>query len=173
MRSTWGVGTTRGRGGGTGWSWGEWRRGCGVARVGGWAKRRLPEYMVPSAFVMVEELPLLPNGKVDRKRLPKWRPKWSGVKGERGREYVAPRTEVEWELTGIWEELLGVERVGVEEDFFELGGHSLLATQLVSRVRERLHVELPLRELFVEPTVSALAEAIERASTRPQAPPIR
>jgi acyl carrier protein len=88
-------------------------------------------------------------------------------------EYVMPRTEVEWELTRLWQEVLGVERVGVRDNFFELGGHSLLATQLVSRVRERFEVELPLRELFAEPTVGGLAEAIGRASARPQAPPIR
>ena len=115
---------------------------------------RLPEYMVPSALVFLEALPLTPNGKVDRKALPA---------PERGIEAAstAPRTPVEELVAGIWCAVLGLERVGREEHFFELGGHSLLAVQVVSRVREVLGVELPVRRLFEAPTLGALALRIE------------
>src|SRR5215831_9598322 len=120
---------------------------------------RLPEYMVPWAIVTLKELPLTANGKVDRRRLPKVESAGAGV-----REYEAPRTAVQEILCGVWSELLHVERVGIHDSFFELGGHSLLATRLVSRVRRSLHVELPLRKLFEEPTVAGLAQAIEEQS---------
>jgi amino acid adenylation domain-containing protein len=122
-------------------------------------RERLPEYMVPSVFVVLERLPLTANGKVDRRALPA--PEEGGA--VRGTEYVAPRTATEEVLARIWSELLGVERVGVAEDFFELGGHSLLATQLMSRVREEFSVEVPLRQLFEQPTVRGLGLAVEEA----------
>ena len=118
----------------------------------------LPEYMVPSAFVVLDALPLTPNGKVDRKALPA-----PAREGARTREYVAPRTDVQRQLAAMWSELLHVERVGLHDDFFELGGHSLLTTQVVSRIRKVFQVELPLRELFDAPTVGALAARVERA----------
>ncbi len=121
---------------------------------------RLPGYMVPAVFVLLPELPLSPNGKVDRKALPA--PEWSG-----GPSYLAPRTALEEILAGIWREVLGVERVGIEDSFFRLGGHSLLATRLVSRVRKTFQVDLPLRRLFETPTVAALAELVTAAETRP------
>ena len=120
-------------------------------------KERLPEYMIPSAFVVLDALPLTPNGKVDRKALPE--PDASAI--TRSDSYVAPRTPSEELLCGLFSQVLGVELVGAEDNFFELGGHSLLATQLVSRVREAFGVELPLRELFEGPTPSALAGKVE------------
>ncbi len=130
--------------------------------------RSLPEHMVPGAFVALERLPLTPNGKLDRGALP-------APEHEAAAEYVAPRTATEEVLAGIWAEVLGVERVGVTASFFALGGHSLLATRVVSRARQALGVELPLRALFEAPTVAALAERVEalRAAGRgPAAPPI-
>ena len=116
-------------------------------------KERLPEYMVPSAFLVLEALPLTPNGKVDRKALPA--PDVSGFRAENA--YAEPRTPVEEQLVEIWQEVLGLERVGVHDDFFELGGHSLLAMRVVSRVRGVFQVELPLLSLFEEPTIAGLA----------------
>jgi amino acid adenylation domain-containing protein/FkbM family methyltransferase len=118
---------------------------------------QLPEYMVPSAFVVLQELPLNANGKVDRKRLPQPQAVEAGTKDRNA------RTVEEEILCGIWEQVLKVERVGVEANFFELGGHSLLATQVVSRIREAFGVEIPLRTLFERPTVAGLAEAVTQA----------
>jgi amino acid adenylation domain-containing protein len=124
-------------------------------------KAGLPEYMVPSAFVLLDELPLTLNGKVDRKALPV--PDSSAASS--AEDYVAPRDPVEEVIAGVWAEVLRVERVGVRDNFFDLGGHSLLATQVVSRVRQLLQVELPLRSLFEGPTVEALAEQVRRGGT--------
>ncbi|MBV9109219.1 MAG: amino acid adenylation domain-containing protein, partial [Gemmatimonadetes bacterium] len=121
------------------------------------ARARLPEYMVPGAFVVLEALPVTTIGKVDRGALPA--PDTPGSRGT----YVAPRTPAEERMAGIWAEVLGVERVGAEDNFFELGGHSLLATRVVSRMRSELQVELPVRALFEAPTVARLAAAVERA----------
>jgi amino acid adenylation domain-containing protein len=129
-------------------------------------RRTLPEHMVPAAFVALEALPLSPNGKVDLRALPA--PEHGGAE----ERYVAPRTQVEEVLAGIWAEVLGVGRVGVEESFFELGGHSLLATRVVSRVRDALAVELPLRALFEAPTVSGLAERVAEARGAERLPPV-
>jgi len=116
-------------------------------------RQRLPEYMVPSVFVWLESLPLTPNGKVDRQALPA-----PGDWQQNG--YVAPQTALEEVLAGIWAELLGLERVGREENFFELGGHSLLATQMMTRIREALQVVLPLRVLYQSPTVETLSATL-------------
>src|ERR1043166_5695062 len=120
-------------------------------------KERLPEYMVPSVFVSLEQLPLTVNGKVDRKALPDATPHVDHSQG-----YQAPRSESESLLASIWAEVLKVPQVGVSDDFFELGGHSLRATQLIARVREVFKVALPLRSLFEAPTVAEQAEEIER-----------
>ncbi|HEU4595256.1 MAG TPA: amino acid adenylation domain-containing protein, partial [Pyrinomonadaceae bacterium] len=119
-------------------------------------RERLPDYMVPAAFVFLEELPLNPSGKVNRRRLPA--PDWS--KPELEGEFVAARTPVEELLAGMWAELLGLERVGVNDNFFEAGGHSLLATQVVSRLSDIFKLDLPLRTLFESPTVASFAEAV-------------
>ena len=115
---------------------------------------RLPEYMVPSQFILLDELPLLPNGKLDRKGLP------SPVRArpELESSYVAPRNALEEVLSGLWANVLGIHRVGVRDDFFtELGGHSLLATQLLARVREMFRIEVPLQSVFQFPTVEEFA----------------
>jgi amino acid adenylation domain-containing protein/FkbM family methyltransferase len=118
---------------------------------------RLPQYMVPSAFVLMAEFPLTSNGKIDRQALPSV----TSENTRAARESVAPRTETEQALAAIWTELLKVEHIGIDDDFFDLGGHSLLAIKLVSRVRDVFGVDLPLRNLFERPTVAKLAEAID------------
>jgi amino acid adenylation domain-containing protein len=117
---------------------------------------KLPPYMLPAAFVVMEAMPLTPNGKIDRRALP------SPDRPDRqlDNDYAAPRTPVEEILVAVWSEILRLERVGIHDDFFELGGHSLLATQVMSRVRETFRVELPLRRLFESPTVAKLAGSI-------------
>lgn len=134
-------------------------------------KEKLPEYMMPSHFVVLETLPLTPSGKVDRRALPAP----DEVRPELEENYVAPQTPTEEALAGIWAAVLHIERVGVYDNFFELGGHSLLGTQVISRMRDRFGVELSLRTLFEEPTIAAMAKKIE--SARPteeslQAPPL-
>ena len=123
-------------------------------------RRTLPEYMVPSAFVVLPALPLTPSGKVDRKALPA--PDSAALAAGR---YVAPNGPLEERLAALWAEVLGVERVGAEDNFFTLGGHSLLATRIVSRVRAELGAEVPLRRMFEQPTVSGLARVIAGLKT--------
>lgn len=125
------------------------------------AKEHLPSYMLPSAFVLLDEMPLTPNGKIDRRALPPP----EGARPELRETFVAPRTHVERKLADIWSNLLGVSQVGVQDNFFEMGGHSLLATQFVSRVREAFQVEMPLRQLFEQPTIAGVAKLIEHAQS--------
>ncbi|WP_340018591.1 non-ribosomal peptide synthase/polyketide synthase [Paenibacillus sp. FSL H3-0457] len=117
----------------------------------------LPGYMIPSYFVELEHLPLTPNGKIDRKALPAPEEGASA-----GREYVAPRTDLETKLVSIWQDVLGSVTIGVTDNFFDLGGHSLRATTLVSKVHKELHVDLPLRDVFRYSTIEAMAEVISR-----------
>ncbi|MEG4815821.1 amino acid adenylation domain-containing protein [Microcoleus sp. K5-D4] len=119
-------------------------------------KEKLPEYMIPSAFVVLKALPLTPNGKIDRQALPA-----PSVAANFTDTFVGPRTPGEEILAGIWSQLLNLKKVGIHDNFFELGGHSLLITQLLAKVRESFQVELPLRVLFEAPTVAGLAEKIE------------
>src|SRR6266850_2315894 len=121
-------------------------------------KGALPEYMVPSAFVVLEAMPLTANGKVDRKALPA-----VDFTAQQTRRYEAPQGEIEEILATIWQELLHVERVGRHDNFFELGGHSLLAVQAISRLRESFRVEISLRNLFEAPTIASLREKVEAA----------
>ena len=125
-------------------------------------KSKLPDYMVPSAFVFLDTLPLTPNGKVDRKALPE--PNQS--RPELEENYVAPRTLVEELLAEIWAGLLKIDQVGIHDNFFDLGGHSLLATRVVSQIRRTLQVELPLRALFEKPTVEQLAVLITQSQAK-------
>jgi amino acid adenylation domain-containing protein len=118
---------------------------------------RLPDYMVPSAFMLLDTLPLTPNGKIARRALPAP----DTTRPEMTTAYVAPRGPVEEVLARIWADVLGVERVGIHDHFFELGGHSLLATRVISRLRQVFQVELPMRSLFEAPTIAGLVEAIE------------
>ncbi len=122
-------------------------------------KGQLPDYMVPSRFVMLAQMPLTPNGKLDRRALPA--PDHS--RPDMGGHFVSARTPVEEVLTGIWCEVLRLDAVGVDDSFFELGGHSLLATQAISRVRESFGVDLGLRVLFEHPTVRGMAKVVEEA----------
>ncbi|HEX6862760.1 MAG TPA: condensation domain-containing protein, partial [Thermoanaerobaculia bacterium] len=132
---------------------------------------RLPDYMVPAAFVPVEALPLTPSGKVDRKALAAGGPdpRWDAARDD------GPRTPIEELLAGLWAEVLGLERVGIHDGFFDLGGHSLLATRLVARLRGAFGVELPLRALFERPSVAELAKLLDsrtRQSHGLAAPPL-
>jgi amino acid adenylation domain-containing protein len=123
--------------------------------------RKLPEYMIPAAFVALERLPLTPNGKVDRRALPE--PEASG--GSTGTA-IDPRDELERQVAAIWQEVLSVSRVGVRDNFFDLGGHSLLAVRMFARLEEQVGVKLPLATLFQAPTIEGLAAAI-RGDMRP------
>lgn len=123
----------------------------------------LPEYMVPSLFVSLKELPLTPSGKLDRRAM-------AGIGSPvvAASPFVAPRTPTEGVLAKIWTELLGVKKVGIHDNFFDLGGHSLLATQAISRIREKLQVEIPLRRIFEAPTIEKLALSIVKDSLQAQ-----
>jgi acyl carrier protein len=117
----------------------------------------LPDYMVPSAFAVLDRLPLTSSGKVDRRALPE--PEAEGR--DLDATYASPRTTTEEVVAVIWTEVLRVEKVGIHNNFFDLGGHSLLATQVMARLRQAFGVAVPLRALFEVPTVAGLAERVE------------
>ena len=121
-------------------------------------KARLPEYMVPAAFVMLKSLPLTPGGKVDRRELPPPEIERDGA----DKQYMAPRTELERRLVEVWEKMLGVRPIGIKDNFFELGGHSLLDARLVAEVERRLGITLPLATIYHTRTIENLAKMIER-----------
>ncbi|NEO73075.1 non-ribosomal peptide synthetase, partial [Moorena sp. SIO3H5] len=126
-----------------------------VADVRQFLKQQLPDYMIPSAFALLEELPLTPSGKVDRKALPELE-----VNLARLHEYVPPQTSTQEIMARIFAEVLGITKVGIHDNFFELGGHSLLATQLVSRLQQVLEQYLPLKTLFENPTIAQLDQVL-------------
>ncbi|HYU33064.1 MAG TPA: amino acid adenylation domain-containing protein [Thermoanaerobaculia bacterium] len=128
-----------------------------AADLHGFLDARLPEYMVPSAFVALEALPLTANGKVDRRALP------APERQADSAAHVAPRDAMEERLAAIWREVLRLDQIGIHESFFAVGGHSLLATQVITRVRAELGVELPLRRLFEAPTIAQLARLLRQA----------
>ncbi|WP_020479985.1 non-ribosomal peptide synthetase [Mastigocladopsis repens] len=128
-----------------------------IAQLRQFLQQKLPEYMVPSAFVMLEAMPLTPNGKVNRRALPT--PDITHSHPESG--FVAPRNPIEEAIAKIWVQVLGVELFGIHDNFFTLGGHSLLATQVISRIRKTFEVDLPLHRLFESPTVAELAKTIQ------------
>jgi acyl carrier protein len=130
-----------------------------ISELRSYLKERLPDYMIPSAFVYLDALPLTSHGKIDRRALP-------APDGERpalAEAFLAPRTPTEKSLASIWTKLLGINRIGINDNYFELGGDSLLATQLVSQVRRVFEVELPLVDLFRHPTLAEFAASVEEA----------
>ena len=131
-----------------------------VADLRSHLQARLPDYMVPSAFVLLNALPLTPNGKVDRKKLPA--PAW----GTPHRPLLRPRTRHEQQLTLIWTELLQIYPIGTTDTFFDLGGHSLLAIRLLAMINQRFNTALPLRTLFTHPTIATQAQLLTEATDR-------
>lgn len=145
----------------------------GVDELREMAQSKLPAYMVPAAFVIVDRFPLTPSGKIDRKALP--RPDFASLGMHSG--YAAPETELQRQLSGIWGAFIAAGRIGIDDDFFELGGHSLLATRVINRINRDCGVNLALRVLFEQPTIRRLSAAIEQladsgdaATTRAEAP---
>jgi amino acid adenylation domain-containing protein len=129
----------------------------GAGDLRGYLRERLPEYMAPSTFVRLEKIPLTQNGKVNRSALPP--PDRAEAEGKA--PYLAPRTSVEEILIEIWKSVLGKPQIGVADNFFELGGYSLLATQVVSRLKKKFQIDLPLRAIFESRTIAELAELVE------------
>ena len=131
-----------------------------IAELRGFLQEKLPDYMVPSVFALLEELPLTAHGKIDRKSLPAPRQ----TRSELSQEYVTPRTQTEVVLAHLWEQALGIKKIGIYDNFFELGGDSLMATEVIFALQNTFQAELPLRILFEAPTVAGLAKAIELAT---------
>jgi amino acid adenylation domain-containing protein len=137
------------------------------AELRGLLLQTLPDYMIPAAFLMIEQLPITPNGKVDRKALPP--PDMAAAR--KSRDIVPPGTQTEIRLAALWETLLKVKNVGIHESFFDLGGHSVLAVRLMAQIRTSFGTELPLHNIFRTPTIAGLAALIEAslwAASEPQ-----
>jgi acyl carrier protein len=130
-----------------------------ASEVRQYLKHKLPEYMIPSNFALLDELPLTPSGKVDRRALPA--PDQNGL--QLANVYQPPRTPTEETLVTIWGKVLKLEKVGIDDNFFDLGGHSLLATQVMSRIRSAFSIDLPLRHMFESPTVAEMADVITQS----------
>jgi hypothetical protein len=128
-----------------------------VPKVREFLQQKLPSYMVPQAFVLLDSLPLTPNGKVDRKALPSPDTATRNL----ANSFVSPRNPIEAQLTHIWSEVLGLERIGVKDNFFELGGHSLLATQVLSRINSAFELDLSVQIMFESPTIAGIAGYIQ------------
>jgi len=124
--------------------------------------QRLPDYMIPSVFLMLDTLPRTPTGKVDRRALPAP----DNSRPELHTSFVAPRTPVEKELAKIWANVLSLDQVGIHDNFFDLGGHSLAATRVVSQVIKTFRLEIPLRSLFESPTVEQMATVITESQAK-------
>jgi hypothetical protein len=122
-------------------------------------KARLPEYMVPARLVALPALPLTAHGKVDRRALPEL----TGSRPAPEKSFVPPATPLQTEIAAVWAEVLRLERVGIEDNFFELGGHSLTATRVIVRLNEILQMDVPVRTIFLRPTIRELAESLESA----------
>ncbi|RFB33980.1 non-ribosomal peptide synthetase [Brevibacillus sp. VP] len=127
-------------------------------KLSGFLNQKLPDYMVPSAFILLSEMPLTSNGKVDRQALPN---PDKLIKAKTEKAYTAPRTPIETALVAIWCQLFGMERVGIADNYFELGGDSLLATRLSALVRSKFEVELSLGRIFEKPTIAGMAEQVQ------------
>jgi amino acid adenylation domain-containing protein/FkbM family methyltransferase len=132
------------------------RGDCSPESLRGHVAARVPSHLVPAAFVVLDRMPLLPNGKVDRHALPAP----AEISAAAKTTYIAPRTPFEEVVARVWEDVLGLTQISVNDNFFELGGHSLVATQVMSRLREALNCEMPLRRLFELPTIAELAASI-------------
>jgi hypothetical protein len=117
---------------------------------------KLPEHMMPSAYVQMEELPLNANGKIDRTSLPQ--PDWDVPE----QKYVEPRNPTEETLCRLWQAVLHRERIGIHDNFFKIGGHSLLAAQVATRMRESFKVDIPLSRMFESPTIAQLAQIVDQ-----------
>jgi amino acid adenylation domain-containing protein len=128
------------------------------AHLRAYLKEKLPSYMIPESFVLLDSLPLTPHGKVDRRSLPAPRQ----FESEPIKDFVAPRTVAEKALAKIWAEVLVLKQVGIHDNFFDLGGHSIKAMQIVSRIRQTFLVEIPLRSLFETPTIAEIADLLQR-----------
>ena len=143
------------------------QQSSGVDDLRGFLKERLTQDMLPSAFVFLDQLPLLSNGKVDHHALPA--PDWT--RPELEETFVAPRTELEEQLVAVWAQVLGIDQVGIRDNFFDLGGHSLLAARLVTRIKQVCGLTLTLSMLFANPTIEQLAHALQQEGTpRTQTP---
>jgi acyl carrier protein len=121
-------------------------------------RQSLPEYMVPSTFVVLQEMPLTPNGKIDRKSLPSP----DDARPELEQHYVPPTTDTQKAIAQIWSEILGIDEIGIHDNFFDLGGHSLTATRVVARIRTAFAIDLSLAEFFASATIKDVSEIVER-----------